>query len=259
MKTSLLLLLLCAAPLAAQEGTQPPTALDALSTFKVFTGREKLTGLVELRGTGGTPTPEWWSVVLFDPRSPTKLEEFRIRGTRVDDRGPNKEYYPQREPSGFFDFSKVNVDCAGAFRIADKEAGRAMVGFDVIDYTLRCREFSDEPVWTLTLRTRAGVATGVVSISATGGKVLRTVWRRPAADARAIPEDSAIPAEYRPAPPPPPVVPVPLPDPFPEKPVVDPATPLPPTLPPVPEGQLPPPPPLPPLGAPPPVPNITPD
>lgn len=253
MKTSLLLLLLCAAPLAAQDTAQPPTALDALSAFKAWTGRAKLTGLVELRGTGGTPTPELWNVVLFDPASPTKLSEFRIRGQRVDDRGPNKDYYPQREPSGFFEFSKVNVDCAGAFRIADREAGKAMIGFDTIDYLLRCREFSDEPVWTLTLRTSAGVTTGTVSISAVGGKVLRTVWRSPAGEPRAIPDDSAVPAEFRPAPPPPPV---PLPDPFPEKPAVEPAAPVPPLEP---EGNLPPPPPLPPLGAPPPVPNITPD
>lgn len=251
MKISLLTLLLAAASLMAQEAVPPPTALDALSAFKASTGRVKLTGLVEMRGTGGTPTPELWSLVLFDPASPTKLGEFRIRGSRIEDRGPCRTYYPAREPSGYFDFSKVQVDCAGAFRIADKEAGRAMVGFDVIDYVLRCREFSDEPVWILTLRTAAGVATGTVSISAAGGKVLRTVWHRTAAGVRTVPEDSAIPAEYRPAPP------APLPDPFPGG--LEPAAPAPPAPVVEPEGKLPPPPPLPPLGAPGPGPNVIPD
>jgi hypothetical protein len=250
----MLIALLCAAPLIAQESSLPPTALDALSAFKVHTRREKVTGLVELRGTAGTPTPEKWHLVIYDPRSPTKLSEFTIRGPRVEDRGASREFYPQREPAGFFDMAKVNVDCAGAFRIADREAGKAMIGFDVIDYKLRCREFSDEPVWILTLRTSAGVVNGTVTLSAIGGKVLRTIWNRPVTDGRSVPDDSAIPAEFRPPPLPS------LPDPFPATPTTpDPAAPVPDPLPPEPEGQPPPPPPLPPLGTPPPKPNITPE
>jgi hypothetical protein len=271
MKPRLLLpFLLCFTPLLAQESPPPaspplpPTALDALSAFKVKTGREKVTGLVEMRGLHGTPTPVVWNVVVLDPRSPTRLEEFSIRGPRVEDRGPNREFYPEREPTGVFQKSKVEVDCAGAFRIADREAGAAMVGFDLIDYRLRCREFSDEPVWILTLRTNDGDIKGTVVLSAKNGKVLRTIWRRTGPKGRPIPDDSALPAEFRPPPPAPPPQPV-LPDPFPAKtPVPDPNAPVPqpppqPLPPPEPEGKLPPPPPLPPLGTPPPVPNITPD
>ncbi|HEX2747068.1 MAG TPA: hypothetical protein VHM91_03645, partial [Verrucomicrobiales bacterium] len=180
MKTPLLLsLLLLSRPLAAQEpAALPPTALDALGAFKAKTGREKVTGLVEMRGTSGSPTPLVWHLVILDSRSPTKLEEFSIRGGRVEDRGPNREYYPDREPAGVFELAKVEVDCAGAFRIADREAGTAMVGFDMIDYRLRCREFSDEPVWILSLRTKDGDTKGTVTLSAKSGKVLRTLWFR---------------------------------------------------------------------------------
>lgn len=251
MKTRLLPILLCAAPLAAQESAQLPTAIEILTAFKTWTARENVSGLVELRGTDGAPTPASWTLVAFEPRSPTKFETYAIRGTHVDDRGPNKDYAPAHQPSGYFDFTKVKVDCAGAFRIADREAGRAMVGFDEIDYTLRCREFSDEPVWTLTLRSKAGVVAGTVAISATGGKVLRTIWQRPGPDGKPQTDDSALPAEFRPPP-----LPA-LPEPFPVEPLEPGAVPPPPL--PDPEGPLPPPPPLPPLGAPPPIPKITPD
>ena len=251
MKT-LLLLLLCAAPLAAQETAQPATAIEALAAFKNYSARDKVAGLVEMRGTGGIPTPPAWSLVIFDPRSPTRLSTVSIRGSHVEERGPSKDYYPAREPSGYFDMAKVNVDCAGAFRIADREADKAIVGFDAIDYLLRAREFTDDPVWILTLRTKAGAIAGTVSISATGGKILRTVWVRPGRDGRPALEDSAIPAEYRPAPP------VKLPDPFPVPPA-PPAPAAPGTPPPDPEPQLPPPPPLPPPGTPPPPPRITAD
>ena len=255
MKTRLLfVLLLCASPLAAQEASRsalPPTALEALSAYKVHSRRDKVTGIVELRGIGGTPTPETWNLVIYNPRSPTRLAEFSIRGSRVEERGPNKDFYPQKEPTGFFDLSKVNVDCAGAFRIADREAGKAMIGFDFIDYKLRCREFSDEPVWILTLRATDGIEKGTVTLSAVGGKVLRTIWRRLGADGRLFPDDSAVPPEFRP--PPPPALP-PLPDPFPARPAPeDPAAAVPAPLPPDPEVPAPtvPPAPAPPAPAPP--------
>ncbi len=270
MKTRLLLsLLLCASPLAAQEPAKsaplPPTALDALGAFKARTGREKVTGLVEVRGKNGSPTPLVWHVVILDSRSPTRLEEFSIRGPRVEDRGPNREFYPEREPDGLFDLAKVEVDCAGAFRIADREAGAMKVGFDFIDYQLRCRELSEEPVWILTLRTTDGDMRGKVTLSAKTGKVLRTLWNRPGPDGRLVHDDSALPLEFRPPPPPKPVAPappapapMPLPDPFPAKPPVpDPGAPAPETLPPEPETKLPPPPPLPPLGTEPAAPKIT--
>ena len=251
MKTRLLSLLLSAAPLAAQEPSQPPTAIEALTAFKAYSAREKVTGLVELRGSDGTPTPATWTLVAFEPRSPTKFKTYSIRGLHVEDRGPNKDYSPAHQPGGYFELPKVNVDCAGAFRIADREAGKAMIGFDLIDYTLRCREFTAEPVWTLTLRSKAGAVAGTVAISAAGGKVLRTIWQRIGPDGNLQSDDSALPVEFRP--PPPPV----LPDPFPVKPAEPGALPEPVPL--EPEGPLPPPPPLPPIGAPPPVPKITPD
>lgn len=251
MKTRLLTLLLCAAPLAAQEPSQPPTAIEALTAFKAFTAREKVSGLVELRGSDGTPTPATWTLVAFDPHSPTKFRIYTIRGLHVEERGANKDYSPEHQPSGYFELAKVKVDCAGAFRIADREAGKAIVGFDMIDYTLRCREFTDEPVWTLTLRGKTGAVAGTIAISAVSGKVLRSIWQRPGPDGKRLTDDSALPVEFRP--PPPPV----LPDPFPVKPV-DPGA-LPGPVPLEPDGPLPPPPPLPPIGAPPPIPKISPD
>lgn len=265
MKTNLLLLVLCTGLLPAQQPAPsplPPTALQSLSTFGTLTGREKVIGLVEVSGKAGMPTPAAWNIVIWEPRSPTKLAEFVMRGLRLEDRGPNTDFYPLLEPAGFFDLAKVEVDCAGAFRIADREAGVAMIGFDMIDYRLRCREFSDEPVWVLTLRSTAGTVKGIVTLSAKSGKILRTVWQRPGINGRLFPDDSAVPVELRPPVPVPLPPPVPLPDPFPAaaRPgTPDPASPLPDPIPPDPDPALPPPPPLPPPGAPPPVPNIVPD
>lgn len=202
MKTPLIFfVLLTVLPLSAQQlpprfgaGPQPATAMEAVAAFKAATGVTRLTNVVEIRGTGGAPTPAVWTVVVHDAASPTRLSEYSVRGSRVEDRRPCQLYYPKRVPEGYFDYGKVTVDSAAAFRAADREAGIARIGFDFIDYRLRCREFSDDPIWDVTMRTADGVALGTVSISNKTGKVLRAVWTRPGPrGALAVAEDSAEP------------------------------------------------------------------
>jgi hypothetical protein len=174
----------------------------------------------------------------------------------VDEPRACQLYYPKRAPEGYFDYGKVTVDSLAAFKAADREAGIARIGFDFIDYRLRCREFSDDPIWDLTLRTADGVALGTVSISNKTGRVLRTVWMRPAArGALVIGEDSAEPGA-RPL-----DTQVPIPEKAPAPPAPgDPTAPPPDDPAPAPDNSpLPPPPPLPPPGSTPPVPQVTPD
>lgn len=182
------------APIPPPGPPQAASAMEAVSSFRAITGITRLNQVVELRGTRGAPTPAIWTIVVHDPASPTRLSEFSIRGPRVDDPKPSKDFYPARAPEGYFDFAKVTVDSRAAFRAADREAGIARIGFDFIDYRLRCREFSDDPIWDLTLRTSDGVALGTISISNKTGRVLRAVWMRPGPrGALAIAEDSAEP------------------------------------------------------------------
>lgn len=182
------------APLPPPGPPQAASAMEAISAFRAITGITRLNQVVELRGSRGAPTPAIWTIVVHDPASPTRLSEYNIRGPRVDDPKPSKDFYPARAPEGYFDFAKVTVDSRAAFRAADREAGIARIGFDFIDYRLRCREFSDDPIWDLTLRTSDGVALGTISISNKTGRVLRAVWMRPGPrGALAIAEDSAEP------------------------------------------------------------------
>jgi hypothetical protein len=182
------------APIPLPGPPQAASAMEAVSTFRAITGITRLNQVVELRGARGAPTPAIWTIVVHDPASPTRLSEFSIRGPRVDDPKPSKDFYPARAPEGYFDFAKVTVDSRAAFRAADREAGIARIGFDFIDYRLRCREFSDDPIWDLTLRTSDGIALGTISISNKTGRVLRAVWMRPGPrGALSIAEDSAEP------------------------------------------------------------------
>ncbi len=172
---------------------EPPGLLDTMLAFKEVTGRKDVAGVVEIRGGGGMPQPKGWTIVIHDSQSPTSLTEYRVSNGRAEPGVPNEQFYPRKEPSGFFDLSKVEVDSVGAFRIADRAAGLAKIGFDVIDYKVRARELGDDPVWILTLRGEGGGTRGVVTLSARSGKLMRTVWHRRNASGEVSLVDSAAP------------------------------------------------------------------
>ena len=141
-------------------------------------GSGPLANLVEMRGDGGQPQPtEWWFTV-HNKTSKYLMHTFWVGMDRITDEGDSGEYYPKNPPSGFFNPARLKLDSSDAFTIAEKAAKKAGVGFDWIDYRLRCREFSDEPVWILKMYNKWRQLAGSVAISAHTGTVLRTIWIR---------------------------------------------------------------------------------
>lgn len=133
-------------------------------------------GIVEMRGRRGQTQPESWELIVYDQRSPFLMKEFWIGGAKTIDRGPYQDFYPDYAPDGFINRSKLQIDSTAAFRILNGEAERAGVGFDSISYHLRCREFSDEPLWRLTALDIDDYPVGRVDLSGATGEVMRTVW-----------------------------------------------------------------------------------
>ncbi|MES2709050.1 MAG: hypothetical protein V4726_20810 [Verrucomicrobiota bacterium] len=186
----------------AQEPYRPqaPGALLAAETLRRQVPDHSFNRLVEISGKDGNPIPLAWNVIAHDPRSPSTLVEYVVRGRKVEERGETSTFYPRVPPEGFFVLSRVTVDSEQAFRIADKEAGLAKVGFDSIDFRLRAREFSEEAIWTVRLHDTDDEIVGNVDLSASSGKVLRTVWyyRDPASGTMRI-MDSSWPGTPRPS------------------------------------------------------------
>lgn len=162
----------------AQENARPlaPGALAAAETLKQQVPDQSFNRLVEISGHGGDPIPTSWSVTALDLRSQTALVEYLVKGRKVEPRGQSDTYYPRVPPEGFFSLARVKVDSEQAFRIADKEAGLAQVGFDTLDFRLRTREFTEDAVWTVRLRNASDEVVGNVDISASTAKILRAVW-----------------------------------------------------------------------------------
>lgn len=62
------------------------------------------------------------------------------------------------------------------FATVDKAAKKALVGFDSINYQLRAKELSNEPVWSVSLIDQFGQTVGTLIVSAESGAVLSRTW-----------------------------------------------------------------------------------
>ena len=164
-----------AGSLLAQEeqGMSSRRALDALATA---VGDQVLSRLVSMKGLGGVPQPDEWEVICHDPRSPTMLHRYRVEPGHVRDEGIVEDAYPTKEPAGFIEYEQLRLDSIGAFTIAEVAATQAKMGFDSLNLTLRCREYSREPVWILQLIDAEGFLVGKVHLSGNSARVFRTIW-----------------------------------------------------------------------------------
>jgi hypothetical protein len=182
-------LLVLAASAGAQERGLP--AVAGIQRIEDKFGSEFLQRIFEMTGAGGDPQPVEWRITTHDPVVRSALHEFWIGGRRVTDEGVNDDFYPEHLPKGFFNRARLKFDSTQAFALAEELARESRIGFDLVNYKLHCREYSDEPVWTLTLLDDEEEIVGSVHLSAETGKVLRTAWFRRMRDGRLIVQDSA--------------------------------------------------------------------
>lgn len=178
--TRILTVLLLALPTAAFAQKIP--GLKALQRIAAMHGDQFVSRIVSMRGLYGQTQPEEWRVIVYDPKSPTLLREFWVGDTRSTNEGVNGDFYPKQTPPGFIPFRNVRVDSTGAFDLLNKEAMQAKIGFDSVNYFLRCREFSNEPIWTLQAVDEDSQIRGIIDISAETAKVLRVTWLYPEAN-----------------------------------------------------------------------------
>jgi len=148
------------------------TAYQALRVL----GREHpeagLARVIEVSGLNGSPQPTAWKIVLDDPSARGGIREFEVQNNRVTSEKTPVHAYSGSAESVVMDFKKLNLDSSGAFILANKEASAAHLGFDRVDYLLRCGDDNPAPVWILKLLDDKNQKVGTLKIQADSGVVL---------------------------------------------------------------------------------------
>ena len=163
------LLLLSAAQVQAQENA---TAYEALRVVGTQFGRGALHQIVSITGTRGDPQPEKWKIVLEDPDG-RGVRELQIADGRIDSDDRADRDVAGSSEGATIDLSRLNLDSSGAYAVASHTAEASHTQFATADYTLRTDD-RGEPIWIVTLRSRASRPVGTIHIGATRGTVRRT-------------------------------------------------------------------------------------
>lgn len=169
MKTVPLLVSYLLLPLLCAAGSD--TAYQALRVVGKTRGQDTMNQVISVQGLGGAPQPGAWKILLDDPAARGGVRELDVaRGKIV------AEHTPVGAPAGgALDFHRLNLDSEGAFTIAQKEAQKARVSFDTVDYALRGAEGGNAagaPVWVVTLRDATGETVGGLRVAADTGTVV---------------------------------------------------------------------------------------
>lgn len=151
------------------------SADEALRTVGREKGEPWLERLLVAVGTGGSPQPAQWVLSFQDAAARGGVREFVVSA-----RGVTAESTPVvpagASPGSVLSAKNIKVDSSGAFVTANREAARAKLGFDSLNY--RLRERNGQPVWRVALFDPAGVEVGWLDVSARDASVV-TPLRQP--------------------------------------------------------------------------------
>lgn len=156
-------------------GRAAETAYRALRMIGTQHGQDVLNRVIEVQGRGGAPQPSAWKITLSDPEARGGVREFEVSKNRVV-----AERTPARGTEGVatspvMNFHKLNLDSEGAFTVAEKEAQKARLGFDTVNYTLRAGDTgAAAPVWVVQLNDGGRRTVGTMHIAADTGAVVRS-------------------------------------------------------------------------------------
>jgi hypothetical protein len=166
---------LCASALPAL--ANPDTAYQALRTVGSLRGDDSLKHVIELEGRGGVPEPVVWRVVLDDPAARGGVRELDVAHGKIIAEHTPIRAYSGSSAGALIDFSKLNLDSSGAFSVAEKEAQKAKIGFDSVDYTLRTSDGPNaNPIWVIHMMDSSHRSIGTLSMAADTGTIVSTAF-----------------------------------------------------------------------------------
>lgn len=176
MKPSILFLLSLAVLSAPSVAPAQATGKEAIRIVGRDRGADYLPRMLHLFGPGGVPQPAVWRVVARDAKG--AVREFYVSEGAIISEG----IIPPAKANGIsgtpLPMHRLNIDSKEAFEKAEVAARTAKVGFDHLNYQLRCLELSTNAAWFIALEDAQGGRVGEVCVGASTGTIISQNWFR---------------------------------------------------------------------------------
>jgi hypothetical protein len=158
--TSLLLL--------AATAASATTALNALRVLLP----EQAQNVALITAREGTPEPERWHVIVFDPSSESGLREYVIAGNRRVASRPISQFIEKLSAADVLGPTAIKVDSDRVVKTALQYGVANSKTIAALHFDLRKGATDGMPIWTVICTDMAGTETGRLLISATKGEVI---------------------------------------------------------------------------------------
>ena len=121
----------------------------AFRAFSVIAAEEGLS-LIGIAGCEGTPEPERWHLILFDPASDTGLRDYTVADGRIVARNGVSQFFAEVRPEDVLLAGSVTIDSDRAGWIARSYAAANRLPLVSLNYHLRRDILGGAPVWKIT-------------------------------------------------------------------------------------------------------------
>jgi hypothetical protein len=154
--------------LLAAKAATAATALDALRVLLP----EQSRNVAMITAREGTPEPDRWHVIVFDPRSETGLREYVVSaGRRVAER-PVSQFAERLSATDVVGPDAIKVDSDKAVKTALQYGVANNKTIASLHFDLRKNPSDGIPIWTVICGDLSGTEVGRVVMSASRGDVL---------------------------------------------------------------------------------------
>lgn len=154
--------------LLAASAASAATALDALRVL--LPEQSKNVALIAARE--GTPEPDRWHVIVFDPASDNGLREYVIAGGRRVASRPVSQFIEKLSLTDVVGPDAIKVDSDRVVKTALQYGTANNKTIAALHFDLRKNPADGTPMWTVMCADLTGVEVGRLVVSATKGDVL---------------------------------------------------------------------------------------
>ena len=144
------------------------TALRAMTNIPP----ERATKIVRIEGREGSPTPERWYVITYDPQSESGFREYAVAiGGQAQARTVS-QFVESVSPEEVIPMPAIKLDSDQAYKQLEVYASAHGLGFSKVNYVLTKDKPDAAPIWKLTCVDDAERPLATLTMTAADGKIV---------------------------------------------------------------------------------------
>jgi hypothetical protein len=169
-RLKLLTLCLTGVAAVAQESGKAGRTMSAFEAVGLLPAEEQA-ALARIEGRDGTPNPERWHLLLYDPAGEAGLREITVADGKIAGSHPVSQFAQSLAKSDVFAGNSLLFDSVHVARIAQEYCRTNGVTAVALHYSLRKGGSDAAPVWTVFCVNAKGEELGHIVVTAGGGAV----------------------------------------------------------------------------------------